>query len=535
MRPNVLIIMSDQHGRYAAGCYGHDLVRTPNIDRLAGAGVRFDAAYCPAPLCVPSRMSFMTARTPTRNRVWTNEHALDPEIPTWAHYFGLAGYDTALIGRMHFVGADQLHGFVERPIGEFGAGPRGAPREGERTFEHYPGMAYAQNREAASVAGSGRTLVQWNAELVRDTACSWIRDRATAEKPFAAVVGVYPPHSPYIAPNDLFDYYYDRTEAPSVEEDQPATIRRLRGYREFADPALPAEQVRAARAAYFALCEYTDRLVGDVLDTLDQSGLAESTIVVYCSDHGDLAGNHGIFGKSCYYEEAVGVPLVLRYPRALPGGETSGALVSLMDIGPTMLDAVGATAMHDVDGRSFWGEAVDPAPPEVSADAPTHAGFQAHLDEAGQPRRRSAARLDEAGTSVERGPVFAELLNMQYRNVDNPSRMIRDGRFKLWVYDDDDRLPPSLYDLAEDPGETHNLAADPEHADTRARLLELVYANWDPRENQRAGAQLSRDAEVLAEWGALVRPPAPHMLAAPEEDVERDIVLHGSFGAQEED
>ena len=120
-RPNILVIMSDQHSKFHIGCYGDEVVRTPHMDRLAAEGIRFNNAYCAAPLCVPSRMAFMTSRTPTANRVWTNSQILSSAIPTWAHGMGAAGYETALIGRMHFVGSDQRHGFERRPIGEWGA------------------------------------------------------------------------------------------------------------------------------------------------------------------------------------------------------------------------------------------------------------------------------------------------------------------------------------------------------------------------------------------------------------------------------
>ncbi|NQZ70195.1 MAG: sulfatase-like hydrolase/transferase, partial [Lentisphaeria bacterium] len=116
-QPNILIIMSDQHNKHVLGCYGDKIVRTPNLDRLAAQGMRFDNAYTPAPLCVPARMSFMTGRTPTNNQVWGNHGLLDSGIPTWAHVLGLAGYETSLIGRMHFESHDQYHGFENRPHG----------------------------------------------------------------------------------------------------------------------------------------------------------------------------------------------------------------------------------------------------------------------------------------------------------------------------------------------------------------------------------------------------------------------------------
>ncbi len=154
-RPNILVLMTDQHSKHALGCYGNDLVRTPNLDRLAQEGMRFDSCYCPSPVCVPSRMSFLTARHAYRNRVWDNHQLLPSGIPTWAHTLGLAGYDTALIGRMHFQGPDQHHGFRERPIGEFSTGEPGELYKGGPSFTVYPRHTTGQCREAVEIAGRG--------------------------------------------------------------------------------------------------------------------------------------------------------------------------------------------------------------------------------------------------------------------------------------------------------------------------------------------------------------------------------------------
>ena len=152
-RPNILVLMSDQHSKRQLGCYGDPLVRTPNLDRLAYEGMQFDNAYCPSPVCVPSRMSFMTGRTPTSNRVWTNQAVLNSGIPTWAHTLTNAGYETALIGRMHFVGPDQRHGFEKRPLGEYMAVHPGAPWEGEPVFKAIPTDATSQHRISVEMAG----------------------------------------------------------------------------------------------------------------------------------------------------------------------------------------------------------------------------------------------------------------------------------------------------------------------------------------------------------------------------------------------
>ncbi len=127
-KPNILLIMTDQHSKHVLGCYGNSLVGTPNLDCLAAEGMRFTDAYCPSPLCVPSRMSFMTSCTPSANEVWNNNHILHSGIPTWAKLLSSAGYETTLLGRMHFCGPDQGHGFEYRPVGEAGRGQAGSVR-----------------------------------------------------------------------------------------------------------------------------------------------------------------------------------------------------------------------------------------------------------------------------------------------------------------------------------------------------------------------------------------------------------------------
>ena len=157
-RPNILVIMTDQHSKYFLGCYGNRIVRTPSLDRLAAEGMRFTDTYCSAPLCVPSRMSFMTSRDPSVNRVWNNRCILGT-VPTWAHTLSIAGYETSLIGRMDFKGPDQRHGFENRPIGEPGAGHLGVPNPctvpGKKCLVYYHGGS-GQKRSDVTRAGRGQ-------------------------------------------------------------------------------------------------------------------------------------------------------------------------------------------------------------------------------------------------------------------------------------------------------------------------------------------------------------------------------------------
>ncbi len=210
--PNILVIMSDQHTATAMGCAGDPLIRTPNLDRLAVQGMRFSNAYCPSPLCVPSRMSFMTGRSPSRNRVWTNQATLSSTIPTWAHALSMAGYDTALLGRMHFVGPDQRHGFMERPIAEGTARHIGAPELGGPRYTRLSHATAGQSRISFEQAGRGNSFYQHYGSEVTDVACRFLNERSDNPRPFAAVTGYLLPHCPYIGPREAFDYYYERID-----------------------------------------------------------------------------------------------------------------------------------------------------------------------------------------------------------------------------------------------------------------------------------------------------------------------------------
>ena len=483
---NVLIIMSDQHNKHVCGCYGNDLVRTPNIDRLAAEGVLNHNAYCASPLCVPSRMSFMTCRTPSQNEVWTNQHILSSAIPTWAHHLGSCGVETALIGRMHFVGSDQLHGFEKRPLGETCAA---FPGSGTPTpLKYYVKDAYAQNRTAASIAGHGKTFVQSAAEKETQTTCDFLREHSNSERPFVVVAGFYPPHSPYIAPKELFDYYYERIDIPQVEKEQTASTEMVRQVRGFLPP-LDTEQIRKTRAAYFALCEYMDQQVGEILTALEEANLTEETLVIYTSDHGDMSGEHGLFGKSNFHEASVSVPLVARLPGVIQAGSGNHNLCSLMDIGPSLVDLYGAQPMNNIAGKSIltqW--------------------------------------CDRNNSSKDENVVFSELMNIQHANSDHPARMVRKGRFKLWIYPSQTDIPPTLFDLEVDPQERRNLASLPEYFAKVQELTKLALDNWNWKKYQRESRNKTEDFQSICAYGKAICPYSPYATSYEDEEVDIHIL-----------
>ncbi len=483
--PNVLIIMSDQHSKHYLGCYGNNLVRTPHLDRLAAAGMVMDSCYTASPLCVPSRMSFMTTRYPSANKVWGNNHVLSSAIPTWAHAMGAAGYETALIGRMHFVGADQRHGFECRPIGEYSATFPGAPTLGAKHFQQIPVDTSGQTRVAVELAGVGRTSYQAFDEMVAAAACDYLEEKsqAAAQRPFAAVASFVLPHCPFVAPRELFDYYYESVDVPQPTAAElarePAVVTRFKRDRGLQEPLL-AERIRVARAAYFALCEYFDAQVGKVLEKLDETGLSDNTLVIYCSDHGEMAGEHGCWWKSNYYEGSVGVPMLARLPGVVSAASRSAEICNLVDLGATLTEMAGVPPLPASDGQSLW---------QV---------WQGRADE-----RRSGETFSEHG--AQRDPV--------------PSRMVRRGPWKLYKYHDD--TPPVLYNLDEDPDELNDLGGEEAAAPIRDELLERLYRDWDPEAVLDESTRLQRDLEVLTAWGRAVRPRHEDALPVPDvEDVE---------------
>jgi choline-sulfatase len=457
--------MSDQHNPHVLGCAGDLVVRTPHLDRLAGRGVRFTNTTCGSPLCVPSRMTFLTSRHCSDIDVWSNSCTLDSEIPTFAHSLNAAGYRTVLCGRMNFSGPDQRHGFQARLIGDV-TQVRQFPGPDRNVMHPIPRGTVGQNKAAVEVAGPGRTAFQAYDDAVIDACCRFLAegDSASESQPFAVVVGAILPHCPFICPPDLYRYYHDRIDVPRLPSGyldrlHPAALA-YRQRRQFDD--LTDEQVRAARAAYYGLVEYTDRLVGRVLETLANTRYGENTLIVYTSDHGDMAGEHRIWTKSNFYEGSVGVPMIWSWPGHFAQGRVIDRVTSLLDVGPTLLDLLDASPLPGAAGRSLAGFLSGPG---LIPDWP-----------------------DEA---------FSEYCGLL---GDRPGRMLRSGPYKLNHYHG--YAQPQLFNLGQDPDELHDLRDDPAHAEVLRQFHRRVLDGWDGDRIERAMADLDarrREAHARAE------------------------------------
>src|SRR6056297_3826369 len=356
-QPDILLLYSDQHAAQIAGFAGDAVVRTPHLDALAADGVRMTNAYCPSPICLPSRMSFLTGRAPADQSCWTNRDILPSGMPTFAHSLGAAGYAPWLAGRMHSIGPDQMRGYTRREVGDHSPNWLGG------TAHDLGPLSRANDpwRESLVASGPGRSAYETYDSAVTEAAVAMLREageqrRNGIERPIALTVGWILPHAPYVCDPALYDHYAARVQPPALpppsEGEEHPHYRWWRTDRGIADATAP--EIARARAAYYGLVETLDAQVGRVLSALEEAGLAETTLVVYLSDHGEHLGERGLWWKSTLYDESAKVPLVLRGP-GLPRGETRGSVVNLTDLTATLLDLAQAPALPGAQGAVLLG------------------------------------------------------------------------------------------------------------------------------------------------------------------------------------
>jgi len=450
-RPHILLVMVDQLAAHFLRAYGHAVTKTPTIDRLAETGVVFENAYTPSPLCAPARASLMTGQLPTRTGVYDNSAEFPSSIPTFAHYLRLEGYRTCLSGKMHFVGPDQLHGFEERLTtdvypGDFGWTPDWS-RPGERVDWWYHNMS--------SVKDAGVAEITNQLEYDDEVAFHAIRRlydyaRFEGDAPLMLCVSFSHPHDPYVARQRHWDLYADEDidlpAAPALPAGElDAHSRRLWRDCAMGDVEITEEDVRASRHGYYASLSYVDERIGDVLAAFAACGLADDSVVIFTSDHGDFLGEHGLFYKMSFRERAAHVPLMVSAPRRF-GARRVREPVSLLDLAPTLADLacpdLSGELAAPVDGRSLL------------------------------PLLEGAAESDE---STVLGEYLAE-------STLGPMVMLRRGRWKFIHAASD---PDQLFDLESDPLELVNLAGAAEHEETVREFRDEVSRRWSLDEIER--------------------------------------------------
>jgi choline-sulfatase len=459
MKPrNLLFIMSDEHSRRVLGCYGHPMIKTPNLDALAARGVRFTDSYCNSPICVPSRASFHTGRYPHQIRFWDNAMPYDGSVPSWGHRLTQAGCRSVSIGKLHFRSANDDNGFSEEILALHVVDGEGDPLGLIRR----PLPVRKATLKLAKDAGCGDSDYQRYDDRIAAAAEQWLHERCKdrSDKPWVLFVSFVCPHFPLIARKEWYGLYPEESVPrpllyePGERPDHPFVVA-LRECQVF-DKGFDEEKLRKAIAAYFGLVSFIDHNVGRLLDVLEQTGLAHDTRVMYASDHGDNLGTRGLWGKSTMYEESAGVPMIIAGPE-VPQGVVCREPVSLIDAFPTILDCVGQ------DRRA---------------------------DDAGRP---GASLFDVVRGTAPRRTVMSEY---HASGSATGAFMIRKGQFKFVYYVG---MPPQLFDLDADPQEMRDLAQGPGYSgvlqDCEAALRRIV----DPEAADRQA--FADQAERLAAAG----------------------------------
>lgn len=479
-QPNVLIIMSDQHNAQVMGAAGDPIVQTPNLDKLAAGGVLLDNLYCQAPLCAPSRASFLTGMLPSQSGVLTNDQMFPYEHPTYAHSAGAAGYRPYLSGKMHVLGADQLFGNVARDVGDHGPNYTGVGAGSRGVLAG----AMGPNRSSLEKIGVGRHAYQVRDEYAAEAVISFlerhaIEQRATLKRePFFATVGLMLPHQPYVARREDYELYEGRVGMPRVpaadtEVDSHPFLTWWRQATGIGD-GVPEQVILKARAAYWAMVARMDIIIGTILDRLDRLGLADNTLVVYTTDHGDHVGEHGLWWKQTLLDPAAKVPGIVSWPGVIPAGQRSPRVAGLVDINATIIDAIGGPTLPCSVGRSM-------------------------LDVLSGGTEWDDLVIAEHCADVNQGAggIPSEVPEPSYQ------RMVRKGRYK---YIDYGEQPPQLFDLVDDPDETRDLAQRPEFADTAAELAGIARDGWDPERIKRETRISIAEQHVFRDWGRSVHP-----------------------------
>ena len=470
-RPNILLILSDQHSPHLAGFAGNDVVDTRALDGLAGRGARFEAAICQAPLCVPSRMSLISGRYPHRCGAWDNRSVLAAHHRTLPGWLAGHGYATAAVGKMHFRGREQLHGFAHRPYGDLVESyitphqPDPPDTADGRSSDHAVGRF--------PFAGPSHIPESLHADTaVTLESLAWALEFADANPatPWFLCASYFRPHFPLTAPGRYLRKYLERDlPRPPLPDGDLAALHPHDRFvvEDFGLDRFGAEEHRRALAAYYASLDYLDDRIGELLTGLERAGLLDDTFVVYSSDHGELAGEHGLWWKRSYYRASAGVPLLVAGPGIEPGSHIETP-VELVDLFPTFCDWAGVEAPAGLDGESL---------------APLLAGRP------GQRRKHHAVSELLGGAPETR------------------FRMVRDRRWKRVDFPD---APPRLFDLLADPGETRDLAAAPP-ADAPTDALKAILERggaWAELDRAR-----ERDREVRAPLEPVSRAAVHYRLA----------------------
>jgi choline-sulfatase len=455
-KPNILWIMSDEHNYRVAGCYGNKTVQTPNIDSLAATGITFDSHYCNSPLCVPSRASLTAGKYTSLLDVWGNTSELpSADIASLPRVLNAAGYQSYLCGKQHY-DYSRRYGFTEWG-GDFNNNYKTG--KGFRSDPDVLTQKQLSPRFAAFHPGDHGATVEHDRRVTAG-AVDFFAKMPSGNEPFFLFAGYLAPHFPLIVPEEYWDRYKGKIAMPDVPRGFLAS--QVLNYKvqraNFQELDVPDDTVQRGRELYYGLTNWVDNEFGKVLASLRaRPDVAQNTIIVYSSDHGENMGEHGMWWKNCMYEQATHVPLIISYPQRWAGGQRRVRASSHLDLVKTLVELGGGRAPADWNGTSMveW------------MDHPKHAW-------------KDFAVAEYYAHATASGYV-----------------MVRAGDWKYvyhTVIDAQHSDQRELYNLTDDPHEFSNLATKPEHKDRIDRMHRRMLAEIgaDPNATeQRARRQLA--------------------------------------------
>lgn len=467
-RYNVLHIVSDDLNT-GLGCYGHPLVQSPNIDKLAARGVRFDKAYCQYPLCNPSRASFMTGLRPDTTKVYENSthfRETDPKTVTLPQSFQKAGAFVARVGKLYHYGVPLqigTSGLDDAPSWMQVVNPIGHDRAVEdKIFSLTPGQFGGTLSWFADEDPAPQTDAVGAAEAIKLL-------EAHKDKPFYLAVGFYRPHTPYVAPKAYFDKYplEKVTLATGPMKDQEGIPAPAYASYKKEQDKLTDDLRRQARQAYYASTSFMDAQVGQVVDALDRMGLADKTIIVFHSDHGYHLGEHGLWQKQSIWEGSARVPLIICVPGSAQKGQVCARPVELVDLHATLADLCG------IEAPKTDGDSLKPLLDNPNAEW-SHAAYSQVLrgQEIGTNAPKAGAQAQAQGKGD--GPGKGKGQGKAKKKSGFMGRSVRTEQFRYTEWGKDGVNGIMLYDMVKDPTEATNLAADPAFAETVKKMKALL-------------------------------------------------------------
>jgi len=491
-QPNILLFTADQMIPMFTGAYGSEVAITPTIDKLAGDGVLFENAYTTCPVCVPSRYSLLTGMYLASHGAYDNGAMLRSDIPTHNDYLNREGYETALSGKAHFIGPDQLHGFTQRLMTNvYPTEMKFMPQRTEKSnFKDLHPKPIAIDYIGENVGPTQEDMMIDYDERAIFHAIRYLSGKRTnpgysaqeappepGKVPFFLHVSINNPHEPFYVYQEYWDMY-ENADIPipeypeNMEEMYTSMDRQLNKLHgvdrvDLKDP----ESLRKVHRAYYASLTYVDDKLKEIMEALDRFGLADNTIIVFLSDHGDMLGHRGMVQKRVFYEHSSRIPLIVKFPKNFQMGKSGIRCtdpVSIVDVMPTMLEMAGINKYQPMDGRSLM--------PQLK------------------------------GESEEDRYVFCENYS---EGVTTSCVMVRQGGYKYtYIYEGEDGQPETqLFNVEQDALEWNNLVGNKQYKKEEAHLKKLIMDNFDLEQLDKTAQRSFERRQVIHESRKVADPP----------------------------